>query len=567
MSFADGTRQNGMQKRFEELTGETNSPSVESRNPSICGVRTNDPVNHAIQQIHKCIVNQQVPVVFIIEHASQLLSGPTGLSVEERMLFLRMLQSASESQEVGVGSFPNKRVVRNLLMVVCEKLTDIPAWLYLKNPYGASIEVEQPRSYERKCFFETSFIDPPVQGNSAAPEHLIDDLVDLTDGMSIRDLVGIGELARTQRCQKLSTKALIDYYKYGNIESEWDNLDLTKLSEENAEPSLSEKVIGQPAAVAAVADVLRRARLNLSGMQHSGRGKPRGILFFAGPTGVGKTEMAKAVAKLIFNDEDACKRFDMSEYSASESDQRLFGAPPGYIGYEEGGQLTNTVRTNPFSVLLFDEIEKADPTILDKFLQILEDGRLTDGKGETVYFSESIIIFTSNAGIYRRDPTTQLPELHVDPNKLKNYADVKAAVIEGVKEYFTHILRRPEILNRIGENIIVFDFIREPMMLEILNRKMLPEIRRQIEAQLKVVVEFGPEVSNDLMRIVGNRIEHGGRGIGNIVESAVLNPLAREIYRRKILNDNENIAGETLRIDHVYAPSAGTDHRYRIELS
>ena len=167
--------------------------------------------------------------------------------------------------------------------------------------------------------------------------------MDLTDGMATRDLCGIRAVARRPENGGLHAKALVDCYKYGVRESEWDALDWSRL--DAAEEVLSQRVIGQPAAVTAVADMVRRARLHLSGAQHSSRAKPRGVLFFAGSTGVGKTEMAKALAELIFSTEEACVRFDMSEYSLPHADQRLLGAPPGYIGYEEGGQLTNHVRS------------------------------------------------------------------------------------------------------------------------------------------------------------------------------------------------------------------------------
>src|SRR5690606_13759088 len=197
-----------------------------------------------------------------------------------------------------------------------------------------------------------------------------------------------------------NVKRLSEMYKYGVTTNEWDKIQSSRL--ENAEEFICGRIKGQKAAVARVLDIIKRAKIGLSAGDSSKSNRPRGVLFFAGSTGVGKTEMAKALAALLFGQEERLLRFDMSEYAAPQSDQRLLGAPPGYVGYEEGGQLTNAVKKNPFSILLFDEIEKAHGSIFDKFLQILDDGRLTDGKGETIYFSECIIIFTSNLGTVTR---------------------------------------------------------------------------------------------------------------------------------------------------------------------
>jgi ATP-dependent Clp protease ATP-binding subunit ClpA len=377
-----------------------------------------------------------------------------------------------------------------------------------------------------------------------------------------------------------NAKALVDRYKYGPRESEWDNLSWHRL--DDAEGELKKRVMGQPAAVAAVADVLRRARLHLSGAQHSSRSKPRGVLFFAGPTGVGKTEMAKAIAELVFSTEDAILRFDMSEYGAEQADQKLMGAPPGYIGYEEGGQLTNGVREKPFSVLLFDEIEKADPSILDKFLQILEDGRMTDGRGETVHFSETVVIFTSNAGIYKLDPGTRRPEvdaagkpiLLVDPSIDKEYTAVHAKVLDGVQAFFKTVLGRPELLNRIGQNIVVFDYVRGPVMKKILREKVLQSISDNISERWKVRVEFSDAVEESLLAICELDVASGGRGVGNLAEVALVNPLARRLYELTSAACGESgdaagafpLAGRLIVVKGVTLPGDSEDQRYTLDI-
>ena len=237
--------------------------------------------------------------------------------------------------------------------------------------------------------------------------------------------------------------------------------------------------------------------------------------------------MAKAMARYIFGDESTLIRFDMSEYGHEHSDQRLLGAPPGYVGYDAGGELTNAVKQHPFSILLFDEIEKAHPSILDKFLQILDDGRMTDSKGETVYFTETIIIFTSNKGIYKtlRDGTKV--EL-VKPEE--PYSVIEEKVTAAVRDFFVSELGRPEILNRIGNNLVVFDFIRRESVPLILS-KQLKNIISGLKDNNGIEVILSQE-SNAFKRLVDLSVQNlsfGGRGIGNVVEKYLLNPLGRAI--------------------------------------
>jgi ATP-dependent Clp protease ATP-binding subunit ClpA len=251
------------------------------------------------------------------------------------------------------------------------------------------------------------------------------------------------------------------------------------------------------------------------------------VLVLAGPTGVGKTELAKAVTELLFGSDTSCIRFDMSEFAREHADQRLVGAPPGYVGYDVGGELTNAVRQNPFSVLLFDEIEKAHPRILDIFLQILDDGRLTSGRGETVYFSESLIIFTSNHGIYE---TTSAGVRQARVTPAMPYEEIRTRVMEAISSFFTYQISRPEILNRIGENIVVFDFIRGEVAQEIF-KKMLQNVLYALTDQYRISVTFDTVAVQRLYEACCAELTMGGRGIGNKLEEVFVNPLSRLLFQ------------------------------------
>ncbi len=494
--------------------------------------------------IREAISQSSEPTVVIMNLASRYIPSPDNLTQDEVDSFSLLLKASLDAKEVrGTDGITRK----NILIIIANKINDLPAWFYLQNPNVKSISIGPPSTEERDylirgdnfpSFFSRAIYEEDIgyyEENPAELDKIQDRFVALTDGMSFTELNGLRKLCKTENLHIRDMCDVIDLFKYGIRENPWKQLNLEDVK--NAKSRFEERVKGQLYAQTKTLDIIKRAITGLSGLQGSSHGRPKGVLFFAGPTGTGKTETAKTLAELLFGHEDACIRFDMSEYSQSHSDQKLLGAPPGYVGYEAGGQLTNAIKNKPFSILLFDEIEKAHPTILDKFLQILEDGRMTDGQGQTVYFSECIIIFTSNLGIYTRDA---MGERTANVSMEMDYSEVSSRVREAIEQYFKLELGRPEILNRIGENIVVFDFIRPDVGQMILNSQVA-KIVNTVLSEKHIILNLSDEAKSTLSEAALSNLSNGGRGIGNIVESHLINPLARfmfdnDIYENAVIN-------------------------------
>lgn len=339
------------------------------------------------------------------------------------------------------------------------------------------------------------------------------------------------QLKAVQNKEKVDNKLLkeeIDDEDIANVVSKWTGIPVNKLVESekqkllNMEDILHKRLVGQEEAVDTVADAIRRAR---SGLKDPKR--PIGTFLFLGPTGVGKTELAKSLAEFMFNDEDALIRIDMSEYMEKHNVSRLVGAPPGYVGYDEGGQLTEAVRRKPYSVVLFDEIEKAHPDVFNIMLQIFDDGRLTDSKGRTVDFKNTLIIMTSNIGsdiILENTLNSMVSQ--------QNFEETKDKVLEVLRSRF-----KPEFLNRIDETIF-FRALNMQDLTKIVDIQM--DYLRKLLKDQEIDFEITPD-AKEFLATRGFNPVYGARPLKRVIRQLIENPLSKQILAQKFLRGDKVI--------------------------
>ncbi|MEK7227362.1 MAG: AAA family ATPase [Patescibacteria group bacterium] len=352
--------------------------------------------------------------------------------------------------------------------------------------------------------------------------------------------------AKSKRLKKLQSsrrilKEEITASDIASIVSRWTGIPVYRMLEEEAqklarmEEFLKQRIVGQGEAVRKIADTVKRSRAGISDPN-----RPIGSFIFLGPTGVGKTELTKALAEFMFDDEKALIRIDMSELMEKHAVSKLIGAPPGYVGFEEGSSFAESVRHRPYSVILFDEIEKAHPEVFNILLQILDNGRLTDAKGRVINFKNTVIIMTSNIGAQYID---KMQSIGFSKGEKDNYEGVKEKVLSTLKEHF-----RPEFLNRLDDTII-FDVLSKEALREIVKIQIETVMKRLAEKEIELVVS---DSVIELLSKEGYNPQYGARPLKRLIQEKILNPIASMMIENKVLSGGTisvSLAGEEFTFD------------------
>ena len=462
--------------------------------------------------------------VYILDLADSLFSSKNNeVLLDEVLRIFSAMTIKPNEKAIEITDIKNNS---KLVLIMRDSGNVIQDWSNKNNEYGHAL-ISRPDRNEISDLL--SIFAKSIGSNDSSELQNKDsdthkEALTLTTGSSYKEILQLARISEND----ISFKELYNLSRFSKTQSEWEKLSFDEVK--NIKSKLEESVKGQDYAIDNVSRVLKNSLLGLNGaLNGENSKKPKGILFFAGPTGVGKTEMAKAITTFVFGDESRMIRFDMSEFSQENADQRLIGAPPGFVGYDSGGELTNAVMEEPQSIILFDEIEKANLSILDKFLQILEDGRLTSSKGELIDFSETFIVFTSNIGADKADPEKSIEE---------NIKSFKKAV----ENKFIKDIKKPEILNRIGiHNVIPFNFIVDPKILfEIFNSKF-KKLQSSLFDKHNIKIQYDENDFKAIFDIVEKKYDklNGGRGLIAAIEQTIQYKLVNFLFDNPSLLQEE----------------------------
>ena len=536
----------GLSSRIGGELMETLSLDGRGRAEAQCGQRGVSPFAGLSALVEVVARGASPSLALVVDYTSQMRDGS---SAEDEALLQAMLASVEISNchalyngapiRFGHEGFPG--MLRHPVFWLVDAVDDLPSWM--TNGDGVrQIPIAKP-DIDLRLRMAALLLQGHVEGDDIPA--VARRFADATEGFSMRGMYESVQLALRMRSVAQDIEDAVRTYRQGLSENPWQS---TRLREQliDGREILERRVLGQSAAVDKVLDILKRSALGLTtAHKKNPSSMPRGVLYFAGPTGVGKTEMAKAIAELVFADEQALIRFDMSEFQDDHAKIRLVGAPPSYVGYGSGGELTNAVRERPHSIILFDEMDKAGREVNDLFLQILSDGRLTDGSGRTAMFNESLIIFTSNQGVAAAGSA-----LNVDMSIPEEALGYERTIREAVERHFREELGRPEILGRLGDNIVVFHPMQGQVAYDLAD-KFIDNILSNVRIRVGSTVVLSDQARKSLVNaaIAPAHLANGGRGIANALEELLVNPLGRVLF--------DGGSGQTIVVSDVVALEDG----------
>ncbi len=516
-----------LERRFQKVL--VNEPSVEDTIAILRGLKERYEVHHGVDITdpaivaaatlsHRYISDRQLPdkaIDLIDEAASRIRmeidSKPESMDKLERRIIQLKIEREALKKESDEASKKRRGLVEEEIRELEKEFADLAeVWKAEKASVQGEAQIKEELERVR------------IELEAARRAQDLRRQAELQYGKIPELERRLQEAATAEQAEKTLLRNKVGEEEIAEVVSKWTGIPVSKMLEGEKdkllrmEESLAKRVVGQTEAVTAVADAIRRSRAGLADPN-----RPNGSFLFLGPTGVGKTELCKALAEFLFDTEEAMVRIDMSEFMEKHSVARLIGAPPGYVGYEEGGYLTEAVRRRPYSVILLDEVEKAHPDVFNVLLQVLDDGRLTDGQGRTVDFRNTVIVMTSNLGSHAIQAMSDENGAGDEQDALQ-YAKMKAAVMATVQQHF-----RPEFINRV-DDIVVFHPLGKAQLRSIVDIQLGYLRKRLADRDIQLELD---NAARDLLGEAGFDPVYGARPLKRAIQSQVENPLAQRILR------------------------------------
>lgn len=469
----------------------------------------------ALQQLRRLLNNGDAPSCVIVRNPELRVNYPSEPAVGlQRLTDLSAAPNEPLAPNAHAGESEFTPSLQNLAIFLYTRESNIPPEFVAVDPDSVLLIVPRPNFQQRKAFFEQSwdrfYHDPEDRGDGS-----LDRLARISEGYRMAELEQLIPVSRSEQIGIEHFELLRSLTRSGRKDDPWQHIPLNRAAEFFESHY---RIRGQDDVIADVIDSFYRAKHSITGLIDDTVKRPPIVLFFVGSTGVGKTMLARAIAEFLTGSSENCKIFDMSEYRQDHTDQRLIGPPPGYVGFSEGGHLTNWIKERPWSVVVIEEVEKGHVRILDLFLQILDGARLTDGKGETVDFSETVLIFTSNIG------TADGKYEGLEKTDRKAVADYFTSKVQ---QYFeTPEVRRPELYNRLKQGVVVFNFIERDIADQVIRDK-LTTISATVTARLRqkgsnATLRYDATADEMVVMKLLDRVDYANFGLRDVINTIIV---------------------------------------------